>query len=40
MDLIPTSFFKQVIIMLLKIHAAGKILGKICLRAIRFVRKM
>ena len=34
-DLFPMSFFKLVKIVLLKIEAAGKIFGKICLKAIR-----
>ena len=34
-DLYPMSFFKLVMIVLLKIYAAGKIFRKICLNAIR-----
>ena len=34
-DLYPMSFFKLVMIVLLKIYAAGKIFGKLCLKAIR-----
>ena len=33
-DLFPISFFKLVMIVLLKIYAAGKMLGKICQKAI------
>ena len=34
-DLFPISFFKLVMIVLLKIYAAVKIFGKICLKVIR-----
>ena len=34
-DLFPMTFFKLVMIVLLKIYAAGKIFGKIYLKAIR-----
>ena len=34
-DLSPMSIFKLVMIVLLKIYVAGKIFGKICLKAIR-----
>ena len=34
-DLFPISFFKLVMIMSLKIYAADKVFGKICLKAIR-----
>ena len=32
-DLMPTSFFREIVIVLLKMHAAGEIIGKICLKA-------
>ena len=32
-DLIPTSFFNKIVIVLLKMHAAGEIFVKICLKA-------
>ena len=32
-DFIPTSFFKEIVIVLLKMHAAGEIIVKICLKA-------
>ena len=33
-NLLPMSFFKLVMIVLLKIYIAGKLFGKICLKAI------
>ena len=32
-DLIPTSFFREIVIVLLKMHAASEIIGKICLKS-------
>ena len=37
MDFIPTSFFKSVMIVLLKMQTADKSLGKICLKAIIYL---
>ena len=34
-NLVPTSFFKEVMIMLLKMHASGTIFDKTCLKAIK-----